>query len=89
MREMTTAKDEVADMSFPQQPKVSGFIELTCSRDTSSFLPSQSRNPKSSCSAASASIAAALCDRRVHIVDRDLEARLGLMFTDAAHTVLD
>uniref|UniRef100_A0A7S0QN74 Uncharacterized protein n=1 Tax=Cryptomonas curvata TaxID=233186 RepID=A0A7S0QN74_9CRYP len=84
MREMTTIKDEAADMSFPQQPKTSILSDLPCFRDTSSFLPSQSRQPRSSCGAA-ASISA-LCDRRV-LPDR--EARLGLLFTDAAHTVLD
>ena len=86
LREMTAIGDEAADMSFPQQPKAPSLIDLYCFRDTSSFLPSQSRHPRSSCGAASASISA-LCDRRV--ISADLESRMGLLFTDAAHTVLD
>ncbi len=84
MREMTAIKDEAADMSFPQQAKTSILSDLLCLRDTSSFLPSQSRYPRSSCGA-TASISS-LCDCRVM---PDRESRLGLLFTDAAHTVLD
>jgi hypothetical protein len=88
IREMTATKDEAADMSFPQQlqPKTLGSIHLLCFRDTSSLLLSQSRNPRGPCGAASASISV-FCD--CHLLPADRKARMGLLFTDAAHTVLD
>ena len=83
-------RDEAGEMRFPQTI-LSQPIEICRARDTSSLLSSSPRTVARltrACSAASPGLGAT-CDRHRRSLSAERDARLGLLYTDAAHTILD